>query len=57
MSGRKEKVVYSEEFKKQVASEYLSGKLNMMELKLKYGIASFASVHAWVHRYGSGSSG
>jgi|GEM_PF-6465381 len=51
MAGKKGKY-YSEEFKRQVADEYMRGEGNMKELKLKYGIASFASVHMWIHKYG-----
>jgi len=55
MAGVKGKRSYSEELKRQIANEYNRGESNMVELQQKYGIASFASVHKWVHKYGDGT--
>jgi transposase-like protein len=57
MSGKKNRKKYTEEFKMQVADEYRRGELDMPGLQRKYGISSFASVHAWVHKYGKEGSG
>jgi len=57
MAGKQGKKKYTEEFKRQVAEEYFSGKLDMPGLQRKYRIASFASVHAWIHKYESTGSG
>lgn len=54
MSGIKERKTYSDALKKQIADEYMRGELNMSALQKKYRIASFASIHTWVHKYGSG---
>lgn len=54
MSGIKGRKTYSDALKKQIADEYMRGESNMSALQKKYKIASFASIHTWVHKYGSG---
>ena len=48
---------YSEAFKMQIVRELETGKINIDQIRRKYGIGGNDSIRRWIRKYGNGSLG
>ncbi len=48
---------YSEAFKMQIVQELETGRINIDQIRRKYGIGGNDSIRRWIRKYGNGSLG
>ena len=51
---QKHNTVYSQAIKMQMVEEYLTGQASQLEIQVKYGIHSAATLYRWIKEYNSG---